>query len=584
MPVSRTIPTTRDDEVVTTLIKVNNQDVPQTILLDTITVSKEVNRIASAKIVLMDGDGAEEKFTVSNGTLFVPGNEIEILCGYKSDNHTIFKGIIVKQSVKIRQSGGTILIVECRDKSFQLTLGRKSRYFPESSKDSEVISMILQQYSGLQQEVAPTLVIHPHLVQYQSTDWDFIVMRADANAMLCFTDDGKITIKIPAFGQAPAVSLLFGATILELDAEMDARLQLKAVKSKSWNPADQVITEDVSINPGITLPGNISPDTMAGVGGLDIYEQSHGGSIQNEELRKWGDALWMKHQLAKVRGRVRFKGIHTVKPGMVISLNGISDRFNGNVFVSGIQHTIAAGNWILDVQFGLDPEWFAKKADIDDMPASGLLPAIHGLHIGLVTKLEGDPLGEYRILVRLPIISTTEDGIWARVCTPDAGNERGSFFLPEIGDEVIVGFLNDDPRDAVVLGMVNSRGKPAPIAPSDSNHQKGWVTRSKLKLIFDDQKKKIVLETPGKRKVTLDDDAGILKLEDDDGNSILLDSKGITIESSGSITLQAGTELKLQAANLTVAANAALKLESTASAEINGGGSLTLKGGMIQIN
>lgn len=584
MPGSRTIPTTRDDEVVTTLIKVNNQDVPQTILLDTITVSKEVNRVAAARIVLMDGDGADEKFTVSNGTLFVPGNEIEILCGYKSDHHTIFKGIIVKQSVKIRQSGGTILVVECRDKSFRLTLGRKSRYFPEESKDSDAISTILQHYPGLQHEVAPTSVIHPHLVQFQSTDWDFILMRADVNGMLCFTDDGKITIKEPAYNQAPAVSLLFGATILELDAEMDARLQLKAVKSKAWNQADQMVSEGVSDNPSIRFPGNITPDIMAGVGGLDIYEQSHGGSIQEEELKKWGDALWMKHQLAKVRGRVRFKGIHTLKPGMMISLNGISDRFNGNVFVSGIQHSVAAGNWILDAQFGLDPEWFSGKADIDDLPASGLLPAIHGLHTGIVTKLEGDPYGAYRIQVRLPIISTTEDGIWARVCTPDAGNERGSFFLPEIGDEVIVGFLNDDPRDPVVLGMVNSSGKPAPIAPSDSNHQKGWVTRSKLKMIFDDQKKAIVIETPGKRKLTLDDDAGILKMEDANGNSILLDSKGITFESSLAITIKAGTELKLQAANLTVSANSALKLASSASAEISGGGSLTLKGGVIQIN
>jgi len=54
------------------------------------------------------------------------------------------------------------------------------------------------------------------------------------------------------------------------------------------------------------------------------------------------------------------------------------------------------------------------------------------------------------------MISTSDDGIWARISTLDAGKQRGTFFRPEIGDEVIVGFLNDDPRYPVVLGMVNS--------------------------------------------------------------------------------------------------------------------------------
>jgi uncharacterized protein involved in type VI secretion and phage assembly len=89
---------------------------------------------------------------------------------------------------------------------------------------------------------------------------------------------------------------------------------------------------------------------------------------------------------------------------------------------------------------------------------------VQGLQFGLVTQIENDPDGEFRIQVRLPVIDLQSPGIWARVATLDAGQDRGTFFLPEIDDEVIVGFVNDDPRDAVVLGMLHRLPfRPAPI-------------------------------------------------------------------------------------------------------------------------
>ena len=115
------------------------------------------------------------------------------------------------------------------------------------------------------------------------------------------------------------------------------------------------------------------------------------------------------------------------------------------------------------------------------------------------------PNGENRILVRLPIIDNAAPGIWARVATLDAGENRGSFFLPELDDEVIVGFLNDDPRDAVVLGMLNSSAKPAPITAQDANHEKGFVTRSGMRVHFNDDTKTITIDTPAGNSIKLDE-------------------------------------------------------------------------------
>jgi Rhs element Vgr protein len=377
---------------------------------------------------------------------------------------------------------------------------------------------------------------------------------------------------------------MYGATILELDAEIDTRSQLKAVKMKSWSSDDQALVETDAANPSVSLNGNLSSSQLADVSAPDEYLLKHGGSVEEAELQNWGNAIWFKHQAAKVRGRVRFKGIDTVNPGVIIELNGVSDRVNGKSFVSGVQHTISAGDWQTDAQLGLSTEWFAKEKNINALPAAGLLPAINGLQVGKVTQLENDPDGKNRIKVFLPIINGDEQGAWARVATLDAGNERGSFFLPEIGDEVIVGFINDDPRDAIVLGMMNSSAKPAPLKAADDNHKKGFVTRSKMKMIFDDEKKSYTLETPGGKKLMIDEDAGHIKMEDENGNKFVMNKDGISIESCKEIKLKATTDIKAEGVNIENKASASLKAEASASAEVKSSGMMTIKGSLVQIN
>src|SRR3982750_3322846 len=102
MPDQRVIETSRPPTVVTFVVKINGSEIPQQFKAETIIINKEVNRIPSAKIVFVDGDASAEKFEASNGALFIPGNEVEIAAGYESDNQLLFKGIIIKQSVKIR--------------------------------------------------------------------------------------------------------------------------------------------------------------------------------------------------------------------------------------------------------------------------------------------------------------------------------------------------------------------------------------------------------------------------------------------------------------------------------------------------
>ena len=568
--------------LVTFTIKIEGTAIAQTNGILSIVVSKEINKISSASLVIQDGSASKQDFEASNQDIFIPGKEIEISAGYRSQETPIFKGIIIRHGIKIKSNGGSMLILECKDKAVKLTIGPKNKYFIDKT-DSDAISEIIDAY-GIEKEIEDTSVTHADLVQFGATDWDFMLSRIDANGKVCINDDGKITVKAPSLDGDAVLTLAYGSNILDFDATIDARDQYQAIKAVAWDPSTQELLEIDGQDPAITGNGNLAPADLAIVIGLDNLSLNHTGMMPEQELQAWADAQFVKKQLAKTRGRVGFMGNSDVKPGDIVELEGLGDRMNGKVYVSGIRHEISSGTWKTDLQFGLSPDWFSQSYKINQPSASGLLPGIPGLQIGIVSQLKEDPDGEDRILVKLPVISNSESGIWARIACVDAGNNRGSFFRPEIGDEVVVGFLNNDPRDPIVLGGLNSSSKPSPLPATDENHEKGFVSRSEMKFIFNDDKKSIQMETPAGKKFSMDEDAGEIKLEDENGNKILLNADGITIESKKKIILKTVDDIEVEGKNISHTAQASFKADGTAGIELTSSAIAKLKGSLVQIN
>ena len=308
-------------------------------------------------------------------------------------------------------------------------------------------------------------------------------------------------------------------------------------------------------------------------------------AISEAELQAWADGERTRSAFAKVRGRARTQGFPAIGPGDILELAGVGARFAGKALVSGVRHEINTKNWETDISIGLPTETLvAKEQGVTGPGACGLLPAIGGLHLGLVTALEGDPDGEERIQVRIPAIDPAGEGTWARLATLDAGSSRGIVFRPEIGDEVVLGFLDQDPRNPVVVGQLHSSAKASPIPASDDNHEKGFVTRSGIELKFDDDKKVVVLKTPNANTFTVSDEDGGLKLEDENGNTLTLDANGITLESASDLTLKASGDVKVEGSNVQASAQSQFKAEGSAGAEVSSSASTTIKGSMVQIN
>jgi Rhs element Vgr protein len=555
-----------------------------------IQVAKTANKIPFAKIAIRDGNVADQAFEVTDSDVFVPGAELEIKVGYDSDNETIFKGIVVKQRVKVASGGQMMLFVDCRDAAHRMTLGRKNKYFEEVT-DSDAIEEILGAY-GLVGDVKATTVQHQELVQYYTTDWDFILARAEANGKLVFANGESVDVKAPDTSSDPALQLGLGGNLLEFDAEMDARTQWKKTNAQAWNYAGQTNFEGEADSVTFTENGNISGEELADVGELESYDLRHGGHLPNDELTAWASASLLKSRLAKIRGRARFRGFAVLEPGQMVELSGVGERFSGSLYLTGVNYEIQDGTIYMDIQFGMDPQWLSQEADVVAEPASGVIPGVRGPQVGKVVQLEGDPDGEDRILVKLPVVDPDATGTWARIASLDAGNNRGWVIRPEIDDEVVVGFLNDDPRDAIVLGMLHSSSNPAPIPAADDNHIKGYTSRSEMKFEFDDDQKIITIATPAGNSITITEADTAIEVIDQNGNECKLNPDGISLtspadiklEAAGNIDIKAAGNLSMEGVNVNGKAQAAMKMEGSASAELSAGGQAVVKGAMVMIN
>ena len=557
-----------------------------------ISIDKEVNRIPTAKILLKDGDAALGSFEISNKEDFLPGKEIEIKLGFDSDNKQAFKGIITKQQVKVKENGNTQLQIECKDAVMRMTLGRKSKYYLDQ-KDSEVMDSIISAYADLKSDVEATTLKHKELIQHHLSDWDFIALRSEANGQLLFVNDAELKIESPKTDTDPVLQVTYGSSIMEFEAEMDLRSQWSKVEAHSWDYKNQgLFTAEVDEATGFTQLGNVNSSDLASANKLEKFLLHHSGNLLEQELKAWAEGAMLRSRLAKVRGRARFTGFAEIKPGDMVKIAGVSDRFNGKAFVTAVRQEVGDGTWYTNIQFGLDPARYSSiYQDIDDFSAAGLLGSIQGLQIGKVLQLENDPDGEDRILVKIPIIENNSNGTWVRVACLDAGSDRGTFFRPEIDDEIIVGFINNDPRHAIMLGMLNSSAKPAPLKGADANDEKGIFTRSNMRVHFNDATKTINIDTPAGNSIILDEDGKKIEIKDQNSNKITMDSNGIIMESPKNIEINAGAELKISAGTKMEIKGKTMTLKSdtnvninSAMTKINSDGVTEIKGSLVKIN
>ena len=518
----------------------------------TIDVTREVNRIPHAQIVLLDGEASQQKFAISDQDFFEPGKPVEIKLRYEGtpdQGATVFKGVVVGQTVEAGLQG-SLLTVELKDAAVKLTSARKSAVYRDQTDDA-VIGQIIGAAGLKKGQIAATQPQHPELVQYYCTDWDFILARAEGLGLLVVVEDGQIALPPIALRGAARHLFEYGLSeIFSFEIEAAAEQQYPEIQSIAWDIKNQKLTRAAKAKEFALAQGNLDGAKIARTIGTEACLLNSPVPLSPKELQSWSDAAMARSRMAMLRGRIGVPGFGDVKLMDVMEVAGVGKRFNGRTLVTGIRHRVDQHGWQTDIQFGLSAERFAARRDIVDAPAAGLLPAVNGLQIGVVGQFAEDPNKELRVPVILPGIDEKKGTVWARLATPDAGKDRGYFFRPEPGDEVVVGFFNDDPRQAVILGaMYSSKNAPhKQVAKlSKDNLAKAIITKKGTSIRFvDDADPAIFIETPNKSQIALDDKAQTILITDQHGNSIKMSQDGIEIKTKKDLKIDAGGNVEIK--------------------------------------
>lgn len=593
---------TKIGALATFVVKSAGNAVPDEMRILKVHVEKFVNRISTAVITILDGDATTGKFEASSSSNFAPGTEISIEAGYDSQNTAIFTGIVTRQTIRIDEFNGSLLEVECRDKAIKMVVGRKSLTYSKK-KDSDIIQTLIGNYSGLSSSVTATDTVWPEQVQYYVSDWDYMLARAEANGLIVTTLNGKVSVFKPDATTTSVLTVKYGDGLFTFNADLNSVNQLGSSKASAWDYKTQAVVSGQASD-SFSGAGNLTSKKLSDVVGLSDYQLQTTAPLETADLTNWSKAQLVKSDYSKIIGEARFQGSSAVDPAKYMTMQGVGDRFNGDYLIAGVVHDLSEGNWVTEVKLGLSPTWFTEEPDVMAPPASGLLPAARGLFNATVKKIDQDPDSQYRILVTIPLFDQNGDGIWARLTNFYSTSGAGAFFLPEVGDEVVVGFLNEDPRFPIILGSMYSSSKLKPFTgldPNNKNSLKAIVSKKGMYVQFDDENVVFTINTPKKNTMIFSDKDGKITIQDQNQNSFEMSSSGITMKSPKNISIQAdqkvsisgmqgvtiessGGDVSITGMNIKESANVEYSAQGSATAKVSGGAELMLKGAMVMIN
>lgn len=588
-------PLTGSDGPLGVTVKTAGQAIDDQIAVISVQVTKDVNRIPQATVTLADGSVASNEFPLTDGDDFKVGTEIEIAAFFGDGaEQTLFKGIIIGTGLRITTGGGQ-LELSCRDKAIALTDIRRTASAVQS-KDSDVMSQIIGD-AGLAADVAATTADPADLVQYDCTDWDFLRMLADRNGHVLIVDDATVTSAEPDPTAAAGMTLTLGTDVLDFDARIDATPLVGSASVSGWDPASQAVTTETETVSSTSKWGNATFSDLTGATGDRVASHATPYAAGQVDLATVAKARAARPPLGAMSGTCTYPGSTLAKIGGTLELTGVGERMGGTAYVAGISHDISAGTWTTTARLGLPAGWRTDSFGMCAPGASGLASPVQGLHVATVLAIVDsggtNPMSDDAMIqISLPLMGETPAELWARFAQPYASGGAGIQFLPEVGDEVIVGFLSADPGAPVILGSLHSAANARTNDATEENELKTITTKSGMHITFDDDKVILTAETPAGQSIVIDDDGSTITITDVTGNTITMSDSGmelaaegtLDLSATGNITIASDQDVEITGLNISATADIEMTAEGNASASFTSSGQTTIEGSIVMIN
>ncbi len=541
---------------------------------------------------------------MDSGDLAISSELSIALTDDEANEHDVFSGEITGLSIEPGGGEAHELVITALGKGHRLARKVQVRTFTEMT-DSDIVSKIANENS-LTPDVDTTPTTHSYVLQ-SSSDFEFLSQRARLLGYRWWISGSKLFFKDVAV-PSTSTALTWGENLLSFRVRLSSSDSVSDVAVRGWDPDSQsaiIGSWTASANRTNGLAGDAPAATDVAAKAADFGPsarfESHtlADSVAADALAK---SLGRRAMSSQVTVKGTADGDPSLAPGAGVTLAKVGKQLSGDFTVTKTEH-IVGGDGGYTTRFvceGINPSDLVALLGSPPPPS-----AATGLMVGTVTAINDEDQAA-RIKVKLPTLSDSDESAWARLAAPGAGSGYGLQLLPEIDDEVIVGFEQGDPLRPVILGGLWSTTKAPPLdnATSVVNDQvavRALYTRKGHRIEVKDDEN----GTTNTIMIALADEKGTIEITEDGGVSIKT-PQDIAITAEGDISLKATGDLSLEGANVNIEASSNVKITGNevsadgtskvgikgASVEAKASGTLSLegsataelKGGMVQIN
>lgn len=493
-------------------------------------------------------------------------------------DNLLIKGEITAIEAHFTPNSQAPVVIRGYDISHRLHRGRYNRSF-QNQTDSDIVKQILGEAGisagTIDDTGGPYGYGDPigYIFQENQTNMEFLRDRAARNGFELYVQDGKLNFRKPTAGTTLSMKWLKDITSFQVQvssAEQVASVEVRGwdyqnkqpiVSTKSAQTSQVVTTTDQGQGKAQSTAFNSSPKMI-------VVNQPVSSSNESDAIAQ---SLFNELSGEFVQADASAEGNPEIRPGKLIKLTDMGN-YSGSYYVTETRHIFQKRVYVTEFSVrGL------RDGDLLTtlQPQTRLQPG-QTLLVGIVTNNK-DPKKWGRVRVKFPTLTEDHESDWARVVAIGAGSSRGFDCLPEVNDEVVVGFEHGDiHRPFVIGGMWN--GKDAPPTTVDNSVVNGKVRLRTIKtrtghtlqfveedkdsskkgiyvdsvyghkLYLNDTDKKIELKTNGNHHLLIDDTSKKIHITTAGGHTVTLDdqSRKITMSATGEIELTAPQKILLK--------------------------------------
>lgn len=580
------------------VVKINGTALSTDIMSRLISAEVEQNILLPSMFSLV----FDNKAMQGSGITVKVSDPVEVSMGQKT-TQPLLKGEVTAIELDQLGNGTTVFIIRGYDKLHRLQRGQKTRTFKDVTL-SDLVSKLAGE-AGLSADAESTTPTYKYVMQNNETNYEFLQRRAFRLGMELFADDTKLKLRKPPKDEG--VELIWSQNLTRVYARKSGYDPVDGAIVRGWD----VLKKEAIVGTHDGEKGKFNASKNSAV----YWTVTNQGEAEKVAKSIVEDAAGHSDYLEAF-----CLGDGELKPGKKVTIKKVDENFSGKYYISAARHIYNRGSYTTELYCtGRHPATMVSLTDQAD--AVNQNPVVPGFVVGIVTNNKDDEGKMDRVKVKFPTLPQDNgkdiESDWARLALPMAGNDRGFFCLPEVNDEVLVGFVNGDINQPYVVGALwNGKDKPHTlhtqedaVAGDGKVNIRRFKTRVGHTLTFNDSPDKPrieIIDKTTKNKIVIDSKENLITVYSEKDilieakETITMKAKNVKINTTESIASSAQKDFTVDAkSNVTMKATAKVDIKGTGGADFAGatvnvkgdgkttvsaGGMTEIKGATVKIN